>query len=402
VCAAAAHPLEVRVAAEGCRPQTCSFFPLALLAAIAMAPAIACNPTAGAAPAAAVPAGEVRLAPAKVRSAGIAVAAAGYQDLDRVLAASGRVTFDDQRVTHVFSPVNGRVTRLVAAPGQRMRKGDPLAIIESPDAGSAASDLAKAQAALGQADREYRRQQELYAAHASAQRDLEAAEAAARQARAELERAEQRARMLGGGRLVAGVTQEFALRAPIAGEVIARAANPGVEVQGQYSGGTAVELFTVGELDRVWVLADVFEIDLARIRVGAPVEVDVVSFPGRKFGGRVDYISGAVDAATRTAKVRCTIDNPDRALKPEMYASVAIAVPGRRALAIPRRAVLRQGEQTVVFRLLGTTAAGEVRFERWPVKVDDEGNDNLVPVLAGLAPGDRVVTAGGILLLGMV
>jgi cobalt-zinc-cadmium efflux system membrane fusion protein len=375
----------------------CATAALALCACHAKAQADAAPASRGPAP----PPGEAWLAPGKALVAGIAVAPARVEELDRILAASGRITFDDQRVSHVFSPVNGRVVKLVALPGQRLRRGDPMAILASPDLGSVVSDYAKSEAALAQAEREYQRQKELFAAHAAAQRDLEGAEAGARQARAEVERAGEKARLLGGGK-VQTVTQEFVLRSPIAGEVIARAANPGSEVQGQYSGGTAAELFTVGELDRVWVQADVFEIDLARVRVGAPISVEVVSFPGRRFTGRLDWISGAVDPATRTAKVRCTLDNPDRALKPEMYASVAIAVPGRRALAIPRGAVLRQGEQTVVFRQVGTTPRGELRFERWPVKVDDEGSDAMVAVLTGLAPGDRVVTAGGILLLGMI
>jgi cobalt-zinc-cadmium efflux system membrane fusion protein len=385
-----------------------------LSAAILAASAAACGPGGAAADRSATasgasgapsssmpPAGEARLPAAKLRTAGIRVVLVDYQNLDRVLGAGGRISFDDQRVTHVFSPVNGRVRQLVAQPGQRVGKGDPLAIIDSPDVGSAISDYAKAQAALGAAEREHQRQKELFAAHAAAERELEGAEANARQARAELERAAEKARLLTGGKL-SDVTQEFVLRSPIAGEVISRAANPGVEVQGQYSGGTAVELFTVGELDRVWTMADVFEADLGRVRVGAPVTVEVIAFPGRRFGGRVDWISGAVDPATRTAKVRCAVDNSDRLLKPEMYATASIAVPGRRALAIPRGAVLRQGDQTVVFREVGTTADGLVRFERWPVKVDDEGSDAMVAVLAGLAAGDRVVSAGGILLLGMV
>jgi len=380
---------------------------LIVLAILALS-AAACGPGADDDPAATSlsssipPAGEARLAPAKLRSSGINVVPVAYQDLDRMLGASGRIAFDDQRVTHVFSPVNGRVRRLVAQPGQRVARGQPLAIIDSPDVGSAVSDHAKAQAALGAAEREYQRQKELFAAHASAERDLEGAEANERQARAELERAAEKARLLLGGGKLSAITQEFVLRSPIAGEVIARSANPGVEVQGQYSGGTAVELFTVGEIDRVWALADVFEADLGRVRVGAPVTIAVIASPGRRFSGRVDWISGAVDPATRTARVRCAVDNAERLLKPEMYATVSIAVPGRRALAIPRGAVLRQGEQTVVFREAGTTRDGLVRFERWPVKVDDEGGDAMVAVLAGLSPGDRVVSAGGILLLGMV
>jgi cobalt-zinc-cadmium efflux system membrane fusion protein len=387
--------------------------PAGILAAVAasgfLAPVVimlgGCRSQAGAASSSAggqgPPPGEAWLAPEKARLAGIAVAPARVEELGRVLGASGRIAFDDQRVTHVFSPVTGRVVRLVAGLGQRVKAGDPLAIIASPDLGSAVSDYAKAQAALAQAEREYERQRELLAAHASAQRDFEAAEANERQARAELARAEEKARLLGGGK-VQTVTQQFVLRSPLAGEVIARAANPGVEVQGQYSGGTAVELFTIGELDRVWALADVFEIDLGRVRIGAPVEVEVVSSPGRRFAGRVDWISGTVDPATRTAKVRCIIDNASRLLKPEMYAAAAISAPGHRALAIPRGAVLRQGEQTVVFRAAGRAANGALRFERWPVKVDDEGSDGMVAVLAGLQPGDRVVSAGGILLLGMI
>jgi cobalt-zinc-cadmium efflux system membrane fusion protein len=392
---------------------------LALLAAAATS---GCGPRAGAAagPAARGPegtagaaaaAGEARLTPAEVRSAHIALATVAYQDLDRELAASGRIAFDDQRVTHVFSPVTGRVERLLAQPGQRLRRGDPLALIESPDVGSALADAAKAQAALAAAARELARQRELFAVRATAQRDLEAAESNERQARAERERAEKRARLLGGGGTGRGgaggdpagrVTQAFTLRSPIDGEVIARTANPGVEVQGQYAGGTAVELFTIGKLDRVWAIADVFEADLGRVATGAEVTVEVVAFPGRAFAGRIDWISSAIDPATRTAKVRCAIDNADRALKPEMYATVAIRVPGLRALALPRAALLRQGDQTLVFREAGRAPDGLLRFERRPVKVDDEGNDGAIRVLSGLAPGDRVVSSGAILLLGRV
>src|SRR5262249_42765238 len=150
-------------------------------------------------------------------------------------------------------------------------------------------------------------------------------------ARAEVNRARQRVQLFHDDK------GEFLLRAPVAGEVIARNVNPGTEVNAQSSG----ELFTVGSLDQGWVLAAVFEVDLPQVRVGGPVAVSVVAWPDRKFEGRIDWISGALDPATRTARVRCTLANPDRALKPEMYATAAIAVPKTRALAIPRAALLR-------------------------------------------------------------
>ena len=141
------------------------------------------------------------------------------------------------------------------------------------------------------------------------------------------------------------VSQGYTLTSPIDGELIARAVNPGIEVQGQYGGGTAVELFTVGELDKVWVLADVYEMDIARVKVGAKVNVNVVAYPGRTFEGRVDWVSGALDPTSRTAKIRCTFDNPDRLLKPEMYATVTISVEETKALALPKGAVLRLGDR---------------------------------------------------------
>src|SRR5262249_25699860 len=141
------------------------------------------------------------------------------------------------------------------------------------------------------------------------------------------------------------------------------------EISGQYGGG-AVELFTVGETDRVWVLADVFELDIARVKVGSKVVVNVVSWPGRTFEGHVDWVSGALDKDTHATKVRCTFDNTDRALKPEMFSTARISVDVKKALAIPRSAVLRLGDQTVVFIDRGDSN-GKVCFERAPVLVDE-------------------------------
>jgi cobalt-zinc-cadmium efflux system membrane fusion protein len=362
-------------------------------------PLAGCRPTAEATPVAAAADGEIVVPAAKAQAVGIVVQTIQLEDLDRELIAAGRVTFDDQHVAHVLSPVSGRVVSVLAPVGAKVRRGDALARIDSPELGSADADLTKAQAAHDAAEREFQRQRELVGAKAAAQRDLEAAESNARQAAAELSRARSKATLL-------GVKQEskdetFVLRAPIDGEVISRSVNPGSEVQGQYAGGAPPELFTIGQLESVWVLADVFEMDLSRVHLRDPVDVEVVAYPGQRFQGRVEWIAAAVDPATRTAKVRVTLANPQGALKPEMYATVAIHVPGRPALAVPRAALLRQGAQTVVFRELGATARGDLRFARWPVKVDDEGEDRPLPVLEGLKPGDRVVTSGAILLLGM-
>ncbi len=138
------------------------------------------------------------------------------------------------------------------------------------------------------------------------------------------------------------------------------------------------------------------------MKTGAPVTVRVVSWPERAFDGRVDWISGALDPASRTAKIRCVLENRDRALKPEMYATAVLKVAGRRALAVPRSALFRMGDATVVFVRSGKTPDGSVKFTLRPVQTDDEGGAGPVPVLHGLEAGEEIVTSGTVLVAGKV
>jgi membrane fusion protein, heavy metal efflux system len=347
------------------------------------------------------PAGEAWLSAQQVKNANLKVAPLSDQDVGGAVVTSGKVTFDDLLVSHVFSPVTGRVVKIDAQPGQRVKKGASLATIESPDVGNAFSDLAKAHAEQTAAEHDFKRQKELFDAHAASQKDFEQAQDNYQKAKAELSRAQKKAQLLSRGG-ADSVTQEYTLRAPIDGEVVTRNLTPGMEVVGQYSQGNAVELFTIGELDHVWVLADVFEMDLGRVKKGARANVRVVTYPTRMFEGQVDYVSGQLDPNTRTAKVRCTIANPDRDLKPEMYATVSISVAERRALAIPRAAMLRLGDQTVVFVQTGTAPNGLIRFERRPVAVDEDEGGEYLPVTHGLERGEKIVVAGAILLAGMI
>jgi cobalt-zinc-cadmium efflux system membrane fusion protein len=344
------------------------------------------------------PSTEVWLWQDQATAAKLVVEPLAPQPVGGLVITSGRVTFDDLKVAHVMSPVTGRVVHIDAQPGRRVKKGDTLAIIESPDVGSAFSDLQKAHAEFTSADKDFKRQKELFDIHAGSQRDLEGAQGNYAKSKAELDRAMRKARLLSNGRAGAG-SQSYTLRAPIAGEVIARNLNPGAEVQGQYSGGS-VELFTIGELDTVWVMADVFEMDLGRVKQGTACMVRVVAYPKRTFAGVADWVSDTLDAATRTAKVRCKLDNPDRELKPEMYANAALAVDRQRALALPRSAILHLGDQTMVFIEVGKAPDGRTRYERRPVSVSEEMGGEYLPVIRGIAAGERVVTQGAVLLSG--
>jgi membrane fusion protein, heavy metal efflux system len=353
----------------------------------------------------AIPPGQVWLTPAQVAELKIDVAPVAEQIVDDTLLTSGTVNLDDLRSGHVFSPVTGRVVKIVAQLGQRVKKGDPLATIESPDIGSAMSDAHKAEADLIAAEHDLKRKRDLFAQKAAAAADVEASEDAERNAKAELERARQKQFLLRMGNVDA-VSQTYTLPAPIDGEVLLRNINPGVEVQGQYSGGAgnncipglttnAVcgELFTIGELDRVWILGDVYEIDLSRVHVGALATVTTVAYPGASFTGTVDWVSGGLDTNTRTAKVRITLDNPDKKLRPMMYTSVAISVDQRKAIAIPRSAIAHLGEYKVVFVQVGE-ADGKLHFQRLPIDVSENKTAAYVAVRHGVGAGQKIVVRG--------
>src|SRR5580658_8468 len=342
------------------------------------------------------PEGEVWLLPQQIIDAKIEVQPLVPRAVDDTILTSGTITLDDVRTGHVFSPVTGRVITILGGLGQRVAKGDPLAIIESPDIGNAVSDVHKAQADMIAAEHDVKRKKALYEAKAGPLADLEAANDTYRRAKAELERAARKEELLRVGNANV-VTQQYTLPAPVDGEILMRQINPGVEVQGQYSGGATVELFTIGELDKVWVLGELYEMDFARVHKGAPATVSVVAYPGKVFKGEVDWVSGALDPNTRTAKVRCTFENPDKVLRPMMYATVQISVEQEQALAIPRNSLLRLADKTAVFVQVGELD-GFVRFRKAVVDVDEgEGSPWLV-VRNGLTAGQKLVVNGAILL----
>jgi cobalt-zinc-cadmium efflux system membrane fusion protein len=321
------------------------------------------------------------------------------QDVDDTVLASGKVAFDDQKVLHVFSPVTGKAIKVIAQLGDHVKKGDPLAVIESPDIGQVTSDVGKAMAAVKAAETNYQRMKELLALKAVSELDYETAVNAYGQAKAELERAGQKAALFHSGDVVG---QRYTLRSDIAGEVFYKNVSTGMEVAGQYTGQNPAEIFTIGDADKVWVLTDVFEVDIPRVKMGSSVIVDVPSWPGRDFTGKVDWISSALDPTTHATKVRCTFDNSDRALKPEMFATVKISVDVKKAIAIPRSSVIRLGEQLVVFLDRGPAPDGREKFERLPLIVDEGEGSKWLTVDHGLAIGDRIVTSGAVLLSDML
>lgn len=371
-----------------------------VLGAVALSIAVAaagCRKPSPAAPS--PPAGEVWLTEEQIHGGRLVIEPVAVRSLALHLVTAGRAAFNEAKVAHVFSPVSGRVTAVVGKLGQKVRAGETLAVIESPDLATAWSDLLKARADRVAAAHEDTRQKNLFEHGAGSERDAEAARDNAAKAEAELERAELRLKLLHAS-ADGQATQEFLLRAPVAGEIVGRGATPGLEVQGMLSSANVVqELFTVGELDPIWIWGDVYERDLGRVRPGQKVAITSIAYPGRAIEGMVDYVAAALDPQTRTARIRCVVGNAERRLKPEMYVTLSVEVERRDGPALPRSAVIKAGERQTVFVEDGESPDGRRRFLQRPVELD-EADDDWVGIASGVKPGERIVVSGSILLSG--
>lgn len=335
-------------------------------------------------------------APAPKKSPDVISYAPGSVELDSlqlVTATSGplpvsadlnaRVALDEAHTSRVGAPVAGRVTQLVADLGQAVQAGQALAYLDAPDLGQARADVLTAQAQQNLKSKEMQRSHMLFAGDAISRREVEAAEADAAAASAEMERARLRLRNLGGGR---GDT--LALTSSVGGYVIDRQINPGQQVAAGQS-----PLFTVSDPRHLWINIDVPEDSVGRVRMGERIEFDVPAYPGRRFSGKITQIGLAVDPSTRRVQVRAEADNPDLALKPEMYARAhLITDDGRRAIKVPNAAIFESGMKNYVFRV---EAPG--RFRRVPVEVSERGDDWSF-ITAGIRNGDRIVGEGALLL----
>ncbi|CAN5312752.1 efflux RND transporter periplasmic adaptor subunit [soil metagenome] len=299
------------------------------------------------------------------------------------LPVTGTITYDANLVSHVGARAEGRIVRLNTDIGDRVRSGQVLALLESPEVGSLRAEEHEAEALLRIARENYQREQRLEEQGISSRKELLDAEAELRRAEAALRSAEERLRVLGAGH---GSGGQFAVTAPFAGVVVARDAGRGEVVS------PADSLFTVANLDRMWIELDVFERDLARIGRGQAVEVTTAAYPGRTFPGRIVYVGDVLDPATRTVRARVEIPNEDRALKPGMFATARIQVGGGGAptVVLPRDAIQELEGRKVVF--VPGDRPGE--FRAVPVELGETVDGGRVVVRSGLEPGTRVVTAG--------
>jgi len=312
--------------------------------------------------------------------------------LTRTLRLTGTVAFNAFKTTPVITQIGGPVSQILALPGQHVRAGDPLLEVSSPDYSQLLATYLKAQDAFRLADKNYARAQDLYQHHAIAEKDLQQAESDRAQAQADMNASEQGMKILGiknpADLEKTPATANIPLLAPIAGEVVERLVSPGQVLQ---AGQT--QAFTISDMSTVWVLANVYQGDLAYVHNGDDVIVQTDAYPDM-FHGKISYVSPALDPNTRTLQARIVVDNPGEKLKKDMYVNVSVTAGTiTNAISVPDAAVLRDDEnQPFVY-----VANANNQFGRRSVDIGASTNGQ-TQILKGLASGEKIVGNGSLFL----
>ncbi|MEO5815873.1 MAG: efflux RND transporter periplasmic adaptor subunit [Gemmatimonadaceae bacterium] len=318
-----------------------------------------------------------------LRLAGVTVVAASISSQDE-LVANGTIVYNADRVAVLAPRAEGRISAVQADLGQEVSAGQVLAIIESPDVGETRGDLERARATVSVSKRNYEREKRLFEQEISPQKEMLDAEVIYRSAEADYNSALAKLRSYGA---TSGSGGSYGLRTAVAGTVVERNASPGAIV------GPTSNIFTVADLRHVWIVVDVYETDLKRVHRGASVKVTPTALPGETFVGRVTFAGGVVDSSSHTIKMRVTVENESKRLRPGMFAQVRIAAPAVapaiQAIALPEIAVQDLNGKPVVFV---QTAPG--RFVARSVTVGPSTAAGSVLITRGVRAGDQVVVQG--------
>ncbi len=307
------------------------------------------------------------------------------RDQGSTLRLPGRLVWNEDHTVRVVPQLAGRIQKITVEIGSEVKAGQILATLSSPDYGQAQADASKAQADQQLAKHALERQRELHAAGIVADKDFQQTEAEATRARAEADRASRRLAGLGG----AG-DGTYTLRSPLAGIVVERNLNPGLEFRPEQSGDP---LFVVTDPTSLWLRLDASEADLAVLKAGEKISLQVKQYPNQRFAGVIRHVGDFVDPATRTIRVRGDVPNPDRRLKGGMFITALIELPPTQALLVPVAAVFLVGEQRYVFI---EEATG--RYILRAVQAGPE-RDGRIEILSGVKEGEKVVIEGNLHLI---
>lgn len=305
---------------------------------------------------------------------------------ENIVNFPARITWDEDHTARISSPISGRLVDVLVLAGTPVKVNQALAHLSSPDMGSAQADVAKAKSDLAQAERNYSRNKDLAEAGVIAGKDFEQAQTDLLSSKAEAARAQVKLRSLGATN---DVDQKFTIKSPIAGLIVERNTNPGMEWR---SDQASLPLFIVSDPTYLWCWIDAPEQAISSIHKGMQVTLRSSAWPNEVFNAQIDFIQDALDPVSHTLKVRAKLRNLDLKLKSEMYVSAQLSKVDNTSLDIPAKAVFLNESTKMVF-----VKISEGVYTRKTI-VPIASNDEWVSVSSGLNKGDEVVLDGALFL----
>ncbi len=347
--------------------------------------------------------------------AAFAITEVATRTFEAARRTDGMIAIDDDLNTPVFSPYSGRVTHVIAKPGDVVKAGQPLFAIQASEFVQAQNDLVAAVATLRTARAQLRmaqtsekRAHDLFNAQGGALKDWQQSQVDLATAQGGLDSANIALGAVRGRLRILGKTDaeiatleehpenatarpEVEVLAPIGGTIIQRQVGVGQNIVSA-SSGASNPVYTIGDLSKVWLIANVREADTGLVHVGDPVSVRVLAFPDRSFTAHLTYVAPSIDPNTRRLPVRAEIDNTDGALKPQMFGSFSIITgASSQSPAVPARGVVFEGEKAHVW--VADPAAKTVEMRQVHTGRAENG---LIEITEGLKPGEKVVTTGAV------
>jgi cobalt-zinc-cadmium efflux system membrane fusion protein len=300
------------------------------------------------------------------------------------LTLTGKVAFNEQKVAKIFPMVSGNIMDVNVQLGDHVNKGQKLGVIRSSEMAGYGNDLVTSKSNLLIAKKNLDASEDMYISGLLSQKDFITAKELYQQAKSQLTRSNEVLQINGGN------TQgEFIVRAPISGFIVEKQINNNMAIRNDNNNS----LFTISDLRNVWILANVYESNISEVHLGDDVEVTTLSYPGRKFHGKVDQILNVLDPTNKVMKIRIVLPNADYALKPEMFASVRLVNKSNsEALCVPADALIFDQSQYFILKYISNSDVKIIPVKR----IGTNGGRSYVS--GDLQVGDKIIVSNAVLI----
>jgi len=289
----------------------------------------------------------------------------------------GKITFDQEKVVRIYPLVSGNVSEVKVTLGSLVKKGDVLAVIRSSEMAAVQNDLVAAHSNLSIAEKNFAAAEDMYKSGIIASKEYTGFQKELEKAKSELNRASTVLSIYGNG------NKDYVIKSPISGYIVEKFVNANMQIRSDNN----TNLFTISDLSKVWALANVYESDISEISENEKVEINTISYPDKKFSGKIDKIYNVLDPETKTMKVQIQLDNSDYLLKPEMFVSAIVHhKTTNRLLSLPAGAVIFDRNQ---YWVLVYTDKCNIQAKKIEIATSNSVNTY---VRSGLSAGDKVIT----------